>query len=1817
MSESLEIDIADIITLLAEQGFIKKSDSYEKITNLVRTRSKEKLDLTSISTSNIEYIMKRGSYKQVIDKSFKDFSDVIPSEEDKEFQSQLNDKFNNQFQIKILLTSLYNEGQFTLDQPRVEIYNLIKSNAKDLDFDRKETKNIIISWYDELTSDKQQTLAKYGNEVVESRDEVISPSEEIDEDKLEKISKLREMADIEMRLKYSGMGGLTEKEKKQYKEYTDEKKLKDKQKKAQDILAERSKEKIEKKPEPIIVKQEELMSSRFPSRSTSGKRLVPKTMSQIMKENQERLERIRRERQEEIERRERKKQKLESGEEEEEEEEKIEISDPSSDEKKIIRKKMKFYPKRKSKVEEKYEDEEQEEVSKISTKKYAIYFYTDDEVENNKIFGYAVSDLFLKSLFCLDKENDVDLLKLPEVVPEVKKLLAYIIEYNDQTVVRSMIRSINNLIYDKTQQDYVKKPYGVKTYRAEVRNYNREILYKRQFIYITENNIQNSDCNLFFYDYYLSLLDLIEARRYANMPLYTYENILYYIDVNENEIIRKDEEVMFKQAEDKDIEENKKLVEELSSKKVETELDKYKNKLLKEKKYEEYLLTQDEIINKRIFDVAISDAFLLSLLCLNSSKLSFVKTDKRMIELIKNLLQDILTGNENSISANITFITSQVKLAEGQKYTKPSTTQQLIIYPPDDMREKLYKTLFVSINNREPKRCDEAFLKLFNTIMEVVNEKEDKLLYNHEKTLLEYSPSVLITEEEQEQKEVLPEEELVQILTSRGSFYVWRGLIDEKSIKEKDFEEKKKRISSLRLSGELNLRQPRDVIARKNRNLKGYRYAIWLSNHLEAPEKDHLEKLDFLKFMPTSFNQFMTLSKDEKELFVSIIIKKYEDEVEMEYNSWDFNEEMTRFIREYKDNKIKLRTALSDLEKQPVPVSALSDLYGEDQEDLLREIKDEDIDNEDVIDDDLERIENNVVNEQENINNLMAEFFEENIIDKQGETIKMNNLIKKFLAWLYKAYPSAPNFLTGLIVDSVVNAVGKKNIAIVKLNDRDSYLNIKNKSFAKKFSDQDDQELIQARTFINLATTYDVKSKLYILFHMAAYKSSNVDELFDKVEYYNEKLVEMTGEKFPEDFIKKYVELWKINQNKNIVERLMVITPFVRSYLKQSTRILKNPLIQDPTRRRNRLRQLNSIESVTDKFLARLPNSISQTTKECLLWHQTKPWWNLDFRRDAVIISNHDGQNKLNMPEDVAQYFGEFVNIYKINGKDHHFYKPSRIYNLLLCHLNYNQKDLVQCSPNDDNSITLSTPNQTIKIYTGIYTVPDIMSPYSPQPIIDEDEVSKARPSRETFRLVTKDMYNKECEWWKTKMYSSKVIMNNLKKMMMSEETRLTSYIIKTFENLAEIILRDFYKNESRSIDFIGIQSNDGNINMLDQKIDSSLIQKQANNIEKYAPILSKYIINYLLSDKNISVSKFAVNFMFSLEPLQPSFYPSKVLYFYKNLWNMLDITKATQDDINNIISIPNEYKYLELYTHPDLGKRERLLKILLDEIAKETDFVLIRVHNSFYTTRSPIKHYRGRKIGDVDDIKFGQMIKEYDIKPLEKCPEKFIYVRAIMLNEDLEEVEKVICMDIMEIYNLHEINYRNEYYETTYKVDAEFVDVKIPAGVVNLIYKLVKEQLNKSSVSYNFHEDNETINSNDVYMMCNKCNKLINSNDRIYKSYEQIKDDEKIKTEFVVYCSSNCFNKVKEKLPEIMENTNFENIGDNTSSDLMSRAHLNLMLKILRENDISSNSNKYNSKHEIERDVLAGIISNKQFKKIMGEEVMENYSSIVSYLGF
>ena len=40
-------------------------------------------------------------------------------------------------------------------------------------------------------------------------------------------------------------------------------------------------------------------------------------------------------------------------------------------------------------------------------------------------------------------------------------------------------------------------------------------------------------------------------------------------------------------------------------------------------------------------------------------------------------------------------------------------------------------------------------------------------------------------------------------------------------------------------------------------------------------------------------------------------------------------------------------------------------------------------------------------------------------------------------------------------------------------------------------------------------------------------------------------------------------------------------------------------------------------------------------------------------------------------------------------------------------------------------------------------------------------------------------------------------------------------------------------------------------------------------------------------------------------------------------------------------------------------------------------------------------------------------------------------------------------------------------------------------------------------------------------------------------------------------------------------------------------------------------------AKYEIERDINEGLVSNKQFKKIVSEEVMDNYSSIVNYLGF
>ena len=159
------------------------------------------------------------------------------------------------------------------------IYNLIKEDSKELGINKGEAKNIIVSLFSELSNDESNTLSKYESAQEEEDDEQEDKDDEEEGKKKasDSISKIRKMANIEMRLKYSGMGSLTEKEKKDYKEYIEEKKLREKQKIAKDISAQKSKEAKEKKPEPIVIREEKRQVTQIPS-----KKLIPKSLDKII-----------------------------------------------------------------------------------------------------------------------------------------------------------------------------------------------------------------------------------------------------------------------------------------------------------------------------------------------------------------------------------------------------------------------------------------------------------------------------------------------------------------------------------------------------------------------------------------------------------------------------------------------------------------------------------------------------------------------------------------------------------------------------------------------------------------------------------------------------------------------------------------------------------------------------------------------------------------------------------------------------------------------------------------------------------------------------------------------------------------------------------------------------------------------------------------------------------------------------------------------------------------------------------------------------------------------------------------------------------------------------------------------------------------------------------------------------------------------------------------------------------------------------------------------------------------------------------------------
>jgi hypothetical protein len=1289
---------------------------------------------------------------------------------------------------------------------------------------------------------------------------------------------------------------------------------------------------------------------------------------------------------------------------------------------------------------------------------------------------------------------------------------------------------------------------------------------------------------------------------------------------------------------------------------------------IEKKDKEEYVYTSNEINNMYAFGVAVNDAFLMSVFCItNTNELAKLK-DAGIVDTVKvylkelvkeviasekvrfylkkflqgdssaivkksirdvlssykisstnrGLLKELLSGQDmdetvsdyldgkfsSVLNSEYRKINNYLKYKEEPFSSYIETKQQSLTVKriPDDKRELLYRDrINVIFDMSEMRECDKLFYDKYVAMVDHLETQKFRkfrryeiLIYNYQDNYFDLlkqiegtlpEEKIVITKKEEiEEKRVKPkkikyDEELILIFTESGPKYVTKSMLEKKTMREEKRKDKEiigKRLSDIDVTGAIEQRKMKDVISTQQANRKGYQYCIWLIDNIEKSDEENLKFISKIGLSPTLLKPFLSFNSVLKQSFASYIIEIYEAEQSKEYNTWNFYEELNKFVRDNKYRKTteNIKQSLIDYDRYSKTIDAMADLFGEDMDELIEQEAEDAIDAEDEMDDNLEKQEKEIrEKEYGNIFELIKEFNSEYITDDETSELSMNDYIKQFLKWTYSEYPMSPSFPVQMVVNSITDVNGQKKIKRVKKKDGEIEIKIIGKRLITKLSEDENKIVKDARNFINSSKTYDTRSKIYILFHTEAYKKKTKEEILELYQEYSNRLITLMNETISDEFIKKYLDLWEKNKNKTDVEKFMNITPLVRSFLRQNIKLYKNPLIQDPSRRSARLKLLNNTTTITNKFLARLPTAISSSAKQCLVMHTLKPWWGLDFRNEGIVISHYKGISKDQMSEEYKALFGEFVTDVYIDEGTYKFYKPTKMYNLLLCHINYDKEDIVQCKPNYDGSLTLKAPSMEVTILTGIYS-------------------TTSKNMRDKFRLVSKEMYDKECEWLKNISMSNVSIINKIKRTMLNGDTRDSEYFLRFLKSNISSVLNSFYEKVY------------------------NIVSERPEYFEEKIKKVSSYVMNYFMENRNVNIYQVLTKYVECISPLMELLYPTKsFMKFYKSLWT--DITKMNQKYINEILEMPIDYKYMEIYSYPDFYKKQRMIQIIENYFSEMTDDLVVSFHNTYYTNRSPIKYINGRKIGYFDEFKVKSQLELFDDKlnPDAIClnnskniPEnRIIFVKCIIKNENNEDEEKVICMDIMKLHSLYDKDNKEDYYTLTEKIGSKNVDIYVPSSVVNMIYQLVESSSDNVKYSFNFHVD-------DIELSCSLCENEIHSDDFYFKTFEQYDEgSSSVSTKLVVYCSTDCFNKQVEEPVTHIKPLHFDLSDD---SELKRRIYRNFMFKILKENKqqlMSKNVSVYN----LEKKINDYLISPEEFKMEVGPEILNKYSNMMYYLQF
>ncbi|NBO22757.1 hypothetical protein EBU94_05385, partial [bacterium] len=626
---------------------------------------------------------------------------------------------------------------------------------------------------------------------------------------------------------------------------------------------------------------------------------------------------------------------------------------------------------------------------------------------------------------------------------------------------------------------------------------------------------------------------------------------------------------------------------------------------------------------------------------------------------------------------------------------------------------------------------------------------------------------------------------------------------------------KQKRISELMIPSMVGRKE---LINMRNQRLDTLKRQVdffkWFLEYADSVPTDAEvnAKLKSLKLSKSNFYQFFLLDDENKKFVAKSLVSQYTEEEQKSTTTYKplneiltedelviYNKDIGKMTAEEFDMRrdimdkvdkdresvqnflrIDVSKAIRETYNRVKPKKRAvsryeSSVYGEDEEAFEETIEEEEGDEKEEeedygVDEDKKKEDDKALEKQ-----LFSEFVDLYLTERKGKVVYVDDVLKKFNEWMLRSYPTQPSVKPSLVV--MVNKLG---------NTEDRYKEVGNKKVKTvafidwKFEENKERrEAFESfQEFAANAKVFDEKNLKYINFNKTAIALTDEEELDKLYKRFNESTPLIT-----EEFYKGYKIIWlKYNNDrddKNIINKKVALMRYTQLYLINKTKMLRNPLIINPIKRNRRIRLLR--ESKEHKYFSRLPKNISESTRECMVWSVSKPWIEKSF--DYLLIGDAFGHKAHELYEGKS-IFGQFDSTIEQNGKTIYLYRPSKYYHYLMCSLN--TSDIYpQCSTEKDY-LTLRVENLDVGIYTVLVSfVSEVV----------EKNGQKMLEKKKKYYVLSKEDYETECAWWKTKQNQQSVIIHNIENQQVDVKSPFFIELKKHCLKMITKPVNDFYLN--------------------------------------------------------------------------------------------------------------------------------------------------------------------------------------------------------------------------------------------------------------------------------------------------------------------------------------------------------------------------------------------------------------------------------------